>query len=258
MNTGFIGIGSMGGMLLRSILRSCAIAPATTYAANRSPIQIPGIHVMASAELTACCDLIFLCVHATEIPAVLSDIASSLTAEKLLVTTSATISLQKLEDQVPCRVAKLIPSITQEIGAGITLLMYGSRMTPGDRTLLEELLNRISQPIVIPESLARPSIGLTSGGPALIAYLLQSMAEEAVRSNPELSPELARHMVYETATATLRLLLEANLSPEEIIHRVAVPGGMTALSLEVLARHVPQAWQTVFRETAQRQAKMDL
>lgn len=39
------------------------------------------------------------------------------------------------------------------------------------------------------------------------------------------------------------------------IRRVAVPGGMTALAIEILSRYVPQAWQTVFRETAGREAK---
>jgi len=36
MNTGFIGIGSMGGMLVRSLLRSEALAPNDVWAANRS------------------------------------------------------------------------------------------------------------------------------------------------------------------------------------------------------------------------------
>jgi hypothetical protein len=37
------------------------------------------------------------------------------------------------------------------------------------------------------------------------------MAEEAVRNNSELSPELARKLVQETAGATMRLVSEAKL-----------------------------------------------
>ena len=36
------------------------------------------------------------------------------------------------------------------------------------------------------------------------------------------------------------------------ITRVALPGGMTALAIEILSRYVPQAWRTVFRETSER------
>jgi competence protein ComER len=262
MNTGFIGIGSMGGMLVRALLRSHTLAVENVWAANRSEgklkalaAEFPGIHVANNRKLAANCDLIFLCVSAADAAETLAQMDGELYPGQLLVTTTGAISLKTLEARVPCRVAKLIPSITQEIGAGIALLMYGSRVTAEDRNLLENLLGRISKPMAIPESLARPAIGLASGGPALMAYLLQSMADEAVRSNAELSPELARKLVQETAGATMRLVSEANMTTEEIIRRVAVPGGMTALAIDILSQHVPQAWQTVFRKTAERETK---
>jgi competence protein ComER len=262
MNTGFIGIGSMGGMLVRVLLRSGVLSPQEVWAANRSPSKVdalasdfPGIHVANAKQIAAECDLIFLCVNVADAAVVLAQMDGKLHPTQLLVTTAAAIPLTMLENRVPCRVAKLIPSITQEIGAGVLLLMYGTRFTAEDRNLLENLLGRISKPVAITESVARPVIGLTSGGPALLAYVLQSMADEAARSNAELSPGQARELVQETARATTRLFSEAHMTTEEIIRRVAVPGGMTALALEILSQHVPQAWQTVFQETAERETK---
>jgi competence protein ComER len=246
-------------MLVRSFLRSGALTPECVWAANRSRAKLdvlyasfPGIHIASNRQLASECDLIILCLNAADTDAVLAQIGPELSSGQLLVTTASAIRLREFEDRVPCRVAKLIPSITQEVGAGIALLMYGSRVTAEDRNLLEGLLGRISQVIAITESLARPAIGLASGGPALIAYILQSMAEEAVRTNAELSPEMARKLVQETASATMRLVTEARMSVEEIIRRVAAPGGRTALGIEVLSRFVPQAWRAVFRETAER------
>lgn len=263
MKIGFIGVGSMGGMLVRSLLRSGAVSPQDVFASNRSkmkldelPAQFPGIHVAGSAEVAARCDVIFICVGAFEVAAVLTQMDSKLRSEQLLVMTSAAVPLEALQNRVPCRVAKLIPSITQEIGAGIALLIYGSRVSREDRELLEGLLGRISRPVVIPESLARPAIGLTSQGPALIAYLLQSMADQAVRSNEELSAELAYTLVRETAIATMKLVMETNMSYEEIIQRIAVPGGMTELAIEVLSRYVPEAWEAVFRETIAKERRV--
>ena len=260
MNTGFIGIGSMGGMLVRALLRSRALAVENVWAANRSEGKLtalaaafPGIHVASSRELAANCDLIFLCLKAPDATSVLAEMDPELHPGHLLVTTASQIPLPTLENRVPCRMAKLIPSITQEIGAGVALLMYGSRATADDHRLLEDLLGRISHPVVIRESQSRPAISLASGGPAFVAYLLKSMAEEAARSNPDFPPELALSLVQETATTTLRLMAEANMNPEEVIRRVALPGGMTALGIEILSRHVPQAWQAVFRETAERE-----
>lgn len=262
MNTGFIGIGSMGGMLARSLLRSGALTPNDVWAANRSTEKLdalaaafPGVRIASSREVVTHCDLIFLCVSASDTASVLAEVDAELSPAQLLLTTAAAIPLKMLEERVPCRAGKLVPSITQEIGAGIALLMYGSRVTPEDRRVLEALLGRTSQPVVITESQARPAIGLASGGPALLAYLLQCMADEAVRNNPELPAQLANKLVRETATATMRLMAEGEMTGEEIIHRVAVPGGMTALTIEILSHYVPQAWQTAFRETAERETK---
>ena len=260
MNTGFIGIGSMGGMLVRALLRSRALAVENVWAANRSEgkltalaAEFPGIHVSSVRGLAANCDLLFFCLNAGDVTIVLAQMEPQLNPGQLLVTMASQIPLKALEHRVPCRVAKLIPSIPQEIGAGVALLMYGSRATANDRKLLEDLLGRFSHPIVIAESQSRPAIGLASGGPAFVAYLLQSMAEEAARSNPDSPLELALSLVQETATATLRLMAEANMDPEEVIRRVALPGGMTALGIEALSHYVPQAWQTIFRESAERE-----
>jgi len=262
MNTGFIGIGSMGGMLVHGLLGRGALAPESVWAANRSQAKLDmlaaefqGIHRVGARELAAQCDLIFLCLSAADTADVLARMDPELSSGQMLLTTAGNISLKALEDRVPCRVARLIPSITQEIGAGIALLMYGSRVTAEDSTRLENLLGSISRVVVIPETVARPAIGLTSGGPAMLAYVLQSLAEEAIRNNSELSPELARKLVLETAGATTRLVSEANMTTEEIIRRVALPGGMTALAIETLSRFVPQAWRSVFRETSERANK---
>jgi competence protein ComER len=262
MKVGFVGTGSMGSMLIRALLHAQALSPKDVCVANRTQQKLaaltsefPGVRLASNRELAAYCDLIFLCVKGGDLPTVLAQMDSELYPGQLLVTTANVVTNRMLEERVPCRVAKLIPSITQEIGAGITLLMYGSRVNGDDRKTLEDLLGRISRVIVTSEPQARPAISLTSGAPALLAYFIQSMAEEAAHNNPEISPEMALSMVQETAAATLKLMESKRMSPQDVVKRVAVPGGMTALSIEILSRHMPQAWQAIFEETAAREAR---
>jgi competence protein ComER len=169
MNTGFVGVGSMGGMLVRRLLRSRALTVENVWAANRSEgklkalaSEFPGIHVASARKLAANCDLILLCLKPGDASSALAQMDRELYPGQLLVTTASQIPLQALEDRVPCRIAKLIPSITQEIDAGVALLMYGSRATADDRKLLEDLLGCISHPIAIAESQSRPAISLAS------------------------------------------------------------------------------------------------
>jgi len=203
--------------------RLVALAVENVWTANRSEgkltalaAEFPGIHIASLRKLVANCDLIFLCLKAGDAASALAQMDPELYPGQLLITTASQIPLQTLEDRVPCRVAKLIPCITQEIGAGVALLMYGRRATADDHKLLEELLGRISHPVVIAESQSRPAIGLASGGPAFVAYLLKSMAEEAARSNPDFPPELAFSLVSSPGDfVNADSLLRVSISPAE-------------------------------------------
>lgn len=262
MKTGFIGIGSMGGMLSRALLRSRALAPDHVWAANRSSAKLdalraefPGVHVGTNRDVAAACDLIFLCLKPADTPAALAEMDQDLRAGQLLVTLASLITVSSLEERVPCRAAKLIPSITQENGGGIALLEFGARATAQDRALLQKLLAGICRPLLMPGPLMRIAADLVSCGPAFLAYLLESLAQSAVADHPDLALETARGLVWDMASATLRLMSEARMTPQELIQRVAVPGGNTSLGIEILSRYLPQAWADVHRSIAAKEAR---
>ena len=174
MNIGFVGIGSMGGMLVRAFLRKQALPAENVWVANRSlpklhalEAKFPGIRIATSSQLAGNCDVIFLCVRPADSAAGLAEIGSELLPTKLLVTLASLITLESLESRVPCKTAKLIPSITQEIGRGVALLQYGSRITREDRRLLEQLLGSICEPVVMPDTMiALPPIWSPAGPPS--------------------------------------------------------------------------------------------
>ncbi len=136
MKTGLVGIGSMGGMLVRALVRSQALAAGTFgrrivrgQSWKALAAEFPGIHV---AELPrAGGQLRFdFSLSATRGRSQRSGSDGSGTLSWTVAgddgqPDSSSIS----EDRVPCRVGKVIPSIPQEIGAGVALLMYGTRAT---------------------------------------------------------------------------------------------------------------------------------
>lgn len=106
MNTGFVGIGSMGGMLARVLLRSGVLSPGEVWAANRSQAKVdalaadfPGIHIANAKQIAAKCDLIFLCVSAADAAVVLAQMDGELYPHQLLVTTAAGIPLSLLDSR---------------------------------------------------------------------------------------------------------------------------------------------------------------
>lgn len=255
---GFLGAGSMGAMLVRAFVKSAAIAADRVWVSNRTPqklaalaAEVPGIHTADNQAIAARCRLLFLCMKHTDLEQALAGLP--LTAEHLLVTLSSPVPFAWFEQRLPSRVAKFVPAVTQEIGRGPSLLIWGSRITAEDASQLRQLASAISVPVIIPEQHRRLAADVASAGPAFLAYLLFSMAEAAVRYDPSFAPEVAHTLAREMAIGTAALLAEKDMSYDELIRRVATPGGMTAKGLEILAEHLPPVWRELFAALEQRE-----
>jgi competence protein ComER len=253
----------MGGMLARSWVRTGALPAADLWLANRSPEklqrlheQLPGVHIGTPLELAQACRRLFLCTEGAEVPKVLEQVRTQLTPEHLVVLLQAPLRLTVMERRFPVRLAKLIPSVTQEALGGVALFVWGSRITEDDRDALESLLAPLGRTVSVPEDQLRICADLASAGPALLAYVFAAMARAARRVRPELPDGLAEMIVRETVVGTARLLGEAGMSADEITRRVAVPGGNTAAALAVLGQSLPPAWEQAFRATHQNEARM--
>lgn len=256
MDVGFIGTGSMGSLLIRSLVRYGALRPGAVWAANRTPAklerlasEVPGVHPAPAREVVRRCPLVFLCVKPGETGAALEEVGDDLTPDHLLVILSNMLPLEAVEARTTARVAKVIPSLAHQVGGGVALIMYGNRVRPADRQRLERLLAPIARPLVIREHQGRTAADITSCGPAFLACVLQAMARAAAEAQPDLPLPVAEALVRETALATARLLAEDGMTFDEVIARISVPGGITAEAVRLLAEQVPAAWEAVFRTT---------
>ncbi|KEO82458.1 late competence protein ComER [Tumebacillus flagellatus] len=241
MRIGFIGTGSMGSMLIRAFVQSTLSSEIQVVACNRSPEKLaqlqtryPHLQVCATAEETvSASDVVFLCVKPGDAPAVINGVLPSIREDHYFVSINSAVLLEDMEAVLPCRVAKVIPSITQVALSGVTLVMHGSRTTLQERHELESLLDAISKPVVVEEADLRVCSDLSSCGPAFLAVLLQEFAMAAVRQGG-IPRDLADALVKEMTLGLGKLLAEEGFEFSDVIRRVSVPGGITAEGIKVL------------------------
>jgi pyrroline-5-carboxylate reductase len=257
MTVGIIGLGSMGGMLARAFLRGGE----AVWVANRSQERVvalrkefPAAKTGDNAEVARRAEVVFICVHTPEMLGVIDGLRSELRAEQTLVIIANSLPLAMLAGRVPCTVAKVIPTVTQEAGGGTALLMFLTDTPQPQRESLRALLAKIGGVTEIPEELGRACASLSSAGPALLAKVLQEMAAAATVVDPRLGPARAWELVLSTAAGTAAALKQ--IPAEELIHRVATPGGMTAAGLDVLQSTAPEMWRTVLDGMRRREAEM--
>lgn len=256
MQVGFIGTGSMGSVLIHALVKSNAVKAEQLLIRNRTPEkaellakQMPGVAVAASnAEIAASCGLIFLCVKPLEFGNVLAELAPRLHAEQIVVSITSPVLIRQLEDALVCKVAKIIPSITNYELGGAALCMYGERMADKDKELLEALLCHIGAPVRIEEQYARVMSDICSIGPAFVGFWLQQLIDAAVERTG-VSRQQATRLGSEMLLGTGQLLTSGGFSPQTLQQRVSVPGGITAKALGLLNDRVHGLFNEVIEAT---------
>jgi competence protein ComER len=256
MNVGFIGTGSMGSILIEAFIRSGALKPEEIIAANRTrdkAVQLaeryPGLQAaLSNIDVALQSQIIFLCVKPHEFKNVIDDIKGTLTADQIVVSITSPVLIKHLEDHLPCKVAKVIPSITNYECSGASLCMYGERIAIEDRERIENLLRFMSAPICISEQYTRVTSDLSSCGPAFLAYFIQQFVEAAVQETGIPHKEATR-LASEMVLGTGKLLTAGGFTPESLQERVSVPGGITAEGLNMMKRELSGVFNQLIRTT---------
>ncbi|WP_276356317.1 late competence protein ComER [Cohnella caldifontis] len=256
MKVGFIGAGSMGSLLVEAFVSAGAMQPADISVSSRTPSKsaalarrFPGLlPAPSNADAARGADLLFLCVKPSDFRSVLDEIAPVMRADQIAVSITSPVRLAHLELLLPCKVAKLIPSIVNSARSGATLCMWGSRIEPEDRAALMELIGAISRPVDIREEDVRAASDISSCGPAFFAYLLEEFTEAAARQSG-MDRETAAVLAGEMLLGTARLLAEQGFTTQELQSRVSVPGGITAAALQSLRSSTAGAFPALIRVT---------
>lgn len=128
------------------------------------------------------------------------------------------------------RAAQLVEAV--RLG-GITAIEV-TMSVPGALGLLADLSRRYGDQVLL------------GAGTVLLAYIPSEMAIAALVAQPDLGPEVARESLLGAAL----LLTKGEMSPEELVRRVKVPGGVTAAGLQELGERIPQLGKQSLRRPA--------
>ncbi|KGA98467.1 competence protein ComER [Alkalihalobacillus alcalophilus ATCC 27647 = CGMCC 1.3604] len=256
MKIGVIGTGSMGTILIESWLDTEIICPEqliiynrTSEKAERIQRQFPSIHLAENpTQVVQQADITFLCVKPPQFPNVIHEIQPVVARNDLFVSITSPISVIQLEEQLNCKVARVIPSILNRVHAGSTLLSFGTRCTETDKKTLTDLMKTISEPLLIDENITRVSSDIVSCGPAFFSYLLQEFINASVRQT-EISEEEATILATNMLVGMGKLLEKRHYSLSTLQERVCVPGGITGEGLKVLDNELGPIFDHLFQKT---------
>ncbi|GIN38571.1 MULTISPECIES: late competence protein ComER [Heyndrickxia] len=256
MNIGFIGTGNMGSILVEGFIEGKAVNPSNIYITNRTKVKaealqqkFPSIHVCDEAsKVIENCHLVFICVKPLDIYPLLEKYKNELTTEKCLVSITSPISVDQLEQLLPCSCIRAIPSITNRALSGVSLLTFGKNCDSYWERKLKELFSFISTPIDIDQNITRVASDIVSCGPAFFSYLTQRFIDGAV-AETKIDQTTATILAGEMLIGLGELLKKGYYTLPTLQEKVCVKGGITGEGIGVLEDGIGDVFEKLFQAT---------
>ncbi|WP_431802896.1 pyrroline-5-carboxylate reductase [Microbacterium sp. bgisy203] len=240
-----LGAGSMGGAILRGLVRS-GLAPEVTVT-NRTAAKaavladLAGVTSLAleedaDANLTAAAsaDIVLIGVKPVMVPDLLREIAPVLRPGAIVVSLAAGVTIETFEsivgEGVP--VVRAMPNTPAVVGKAVTGIAGGSAASADHLARVRDLFETCGVVIEVPEDQIDALSTISGSGPAYVYLLIEDLTEAA--RGKGFSDADARLMAEQTFIGAAALLDATGEDPAELRRQVTSPKGTTERALAVL------------------------
>jgi pyrroline-5-carboxylate reductase len=240
---GFIGSGKMATALVKGMIRG-GIAPPESICASdplanaRKLLETEtGIAVFDSnLPVAERSDVLILAVKPQNMRQVLEQLRQSLTAEHLVISIAAGITIASIVEGLgsKVRVVRVMPNTPALVGKGASAFALGPGVRPEDEAVVSAFLGSVGQAVCVPESLLDAVTGLSGSGPAFVYLMIEALSDGGVRVG--LPRDVATLLAAQTLVGAATMVLETGLHPGVLKDQVASPGGTTIAGLHALER----------------------
>jgi pyrroline-5-carboxylate reductase len=238
---GFLGAGKMAAALARAwqragLVREFRASDPAPEARARFAEQT-GVSAGAdNLEVVRSCDVLVLAVKPQSMPGLLAEVRPVVGDRHLIVSIAAGITLRLLADGLgaKCRLVRVMPNTPCLVGASASGYAPGQTATPGDTTLVDQLLNAVGKAFRLPEALLDAVTGLSGSGPAFVCVVIEALSDGGVKMG--LPRDVATALAAQTVLGSAQMVLQTGQHPGVLKDMVASPGGTTIAGLHALER----------------------
>lgn len=244
MKTGFIGVGNMGGAILRSFAASDNIDTGSLYIYSRTVSKTEalarelGVKTCGSAaELAKACDIIIIGVKPDTVASVMEQIAPVYTPDKIIISMAAGISIRAIEDMagVSAKVIRIMPNTPVMVGEGMTAIFVNDNITEEDKQTVYDMFSQTGRAEFADESMIHCIIGVSGSSPAYTYMYIDALAQAAQAEG--MSREQAVDFAAQSVLGAAKMVLETGQPPQQLRDNVCSPGGTTIEAVKTLQQN---------------------
>lgn len=233
-----VGCGNMGGAMLAGWL-AAGIAPQRfTVADPHLTAAPPGVRFHpALADVTVPprgFDVVLLGVKPQLLAAVAADVAGAIGPDTILLSILAGVELETLRALFPAAggVVRVMPNLAAAIGKSpVALAARG--VTPDDRDKVTALIKPLGWAEWLDDEGQFDLVtALAGSGPAFVYRFIDALTQAGAELG--LEPGQAQRLAVAMVDGAAALAAASEHSPAELARRVASPGGVTQVGLDIL------------------------
>ncbi|XP_047372782.1 pyrroline-5-carboxylate reductase 3 isoform X2 [Sciurus carolinensis] len=247
LRVGFVGAGRMAEAIAQGLIRAgkveakqvLASAPTDRNLCHFRALGCQTTH--SNQEVLQSCSLVIFATKPQVLPAVLKEVAPVVTAEHVLVSVAAGVSLSTLEELLPpnTRVLRVSPNLPCIVQEGAMVMARGRHAGSNEAKLLQNLLEACGQCEEVPEAYVDIHTGLSGSGVAFVCTFSEALAEGAIKMG--MPSALAHRIAAQTLLGTAKLLQQEGQHPAQLRTDVLTPAGTTIYGLHALEQG-PAFW----------------
>ena len=241
-----LGAGSMGGAILRGLVRS-GLAGGGVTVTNRTVAkasalaELPGVESIAlesspdgNTVAAAAADVVLVGVKPAMVPDLLRKIAPVLRPGTIVVSLAAGVTIATFEQILGPEVAvvRSMPNTPAVVGKAVTGIAAGSTAGVDDVAVVRRLFETCGAVVEVPESQIDALSTISGSGPAYVFLLIEALTK-AARGKGFADAE-ARLLAEQTFIGAAALLEASGEDPAELRRQVTSPKGTTERAIAVL------------------------
>ena len=233
VKVGIIGAGNMGGAFAKALSQLPHVHlfiydrnPHKTHAVAKGKEKF--VVCNSPAEVAAASDLVLLSVKPQGLLETVTEITSSLTAAKVLMSIAVGVSADAIAAATGnlCPVVRIMPNTPLLVGEGMfALVLDDPGLTFEEKEVITNLLERMGKVYVMSEDKIDAFSAIVGSGPGFMFVLWQAFEEAAVALG--FTRKEAKEMVLATAKGSALLAESTSSDLQELYEMVASPGGTT-------------------------------
>src|SRR6476661_4038126 len=236
-----LGVGKLGGILLRAFLKQGLFVPnrviATVKHAEKAAAlaKYLGIAVTTdNREAVKGADIVLLTVKPQAVAEVLREIAPEIAADALIVSVAASVPAGFVEQQLAAAtsgkrddvpVVRAMPNTPAAVHCGMTAICGGTHATSRHLDVARTMFDAVGRTIVLDEKHMDAVTGLSASGPAFAYIILESLAEAGVKVG--LPRDVATLLAAQTMKGATSVVLETGDHPALLKETNTPPAGCT-------------------------------